>query len=340
MFPEWTVLVGVWLGAAIGSFLNVVIYRMPRGISLWSPRHSYCPSCQARLTALDLVPLLSWLLLGAKCRHCRQPIAARYLFVELVTGALFGAVWWQQLIAGQDWALAACLGVFVAALVAAIYIDLRWYIIPDQVNAAMLFAGLAYNGALYAQQRPEATTWGMPSAVAGGLSGIAALWGIAVFGRVLFRKDAMGHGDIKMARGIGAMLFPAAALVGFGLAVVIGAVAGLAQIALRRAPPPPEALENLSEEDLEPESIGSLLRCGVGYVLCIDVFGLFVPKLYERWFGEDPYAIESFEEEDTEMGPTTIPFGPALAAGAIIAALFGSELLGYLQQYWSFATGR
>ena len=173
----------------------------------------------------------------------------------------------------------------------------------------------------------------MPSALAGWITGTVALWGIALFGRLLFGKDAMGHGDIKMARGIGAVLFPMVALISFGLAVVLGAVLGLVQVLARRGPPKVGSgakgdTETADEEEFyEPESIGSLLFSGLGYLLGIDVIGLFIPKLYMAWFHESPY-IGVEEWDDVEVENTMIPFGPYLALGAIIATVFSATIGG------------
>lgn len=341
MFPDWTWLVGLMIGAAIGSFLNVVIYRMPLGLSLGQPRNSFCPNCKARLGVPDLIPLFSWLFLRGRCRHCRAPIPARYFGVELITGGLWAAFWWQYLIVGWDPARAVALMLFSAALVAAIFIDLRWFIIPDQVNAFMLAVGLGYNVWLYAQANPDATTWGLPSALAGWLVGTGALWSVTFLGRLLFGKDAMGHGDIKMARGIGAVLFPIAALMSFAIAVALGAVLGAVQILVRARRGyggEHEGEEEDQTEQLEPESIGSILKCGIGYVLCLDVVGLFFPRFYQSWFGEDPYAVESVEEEP-DVETTMIPFGPYLALGAIVTALFEGPLRDLASSYWQWATG-
>lgn len=334
MFPEWTVVVGLLIGAAIGSFLNVVIYRMPLGKSLSDPKHSFCPACGHRLGVPDLIPLFSWLFLRGRCRHCRSRIPARYFFVEVVTGGLWAAFWWQYLVTAWDPARAVALMAFSACLVAATYIDLRWFIIPDEINAFMLAIGFAYNVTLYAQGRPEATTWGMPSALAGALFGVVALWSVTFLGRLLFRKDAMGHGDIKMARGIGAVLFPMMALVSFGLAVMIGALVGGWVVYLRWTGKikDPEVSEGEDDEPYEPESVGSLLWCGLGYVLCIDCLGLVWPKLYEWWFGENPYSVEEIEEEP-QVELTMIPFGPSLAAGALAAVLFDGPLRQAVEGY-------
>lgn len=324
MFPEWTWIVGFWIGAAIGSFLNVVVYRMPRGKPLSEPAHSFCPSCEHRLTLPDLVPLLSWLFLRGRCRHCGAKVSSRYFFVELINASLWGLIWHQQLVAGEDPVGAIVLALFVSALVAAIFTDLAHYIIPDQINAFMLFLGLAYGAFLLWRGDPAAWTWGMPTPVAGALAGVGVLWGIAFIGRVAFGKDAMGHGDIKMARGIGAVLGPAMALASFGLAVVLGGLFGAAILVgrtLGRKRSQAEETDGREEEPIpEPEPVRSLLFWAFGYVACLDVWGLFFPKWFERKFGENPYSFEDFEEEP-RVQFTEIPFGPYLAAGAVAAAL-------------------
>src|ERR1044072_8637481 len=232
--PAWTVVLGFLFGAIVGSFLNVVIYRMPRGKSLSNPKHSFCPKCNHRLHVPDLFPLLSWLFSGRKCRYCGQPVISRYFWVEMLNGLIWAGVWYQYLLGmNPDLGKAIAYSLTASALVVAIFVDLELFLIPDQVNAFMLFVGLGYNLWLYSQNSPAATTWGIPSSVAGALLGVGVLWGIGLFGRLLFQKDAMGHGDIKMARGTGAVLFPAVAGISFGLAVILGAVLGVGQVIAR-----------------------------------------------------------------------------------------------------------
>lgn len=355
LFPEWTAIVGFFIGAAIGSFLNVVIYRLPLGLKLGQPRNSFCPKCKHRLGAADLVPLFSWLASRGRCRHCGGQVPSRYFWVEVLTGLLFAIIWYQHLCVGWDVPRAIALMVFCAALVAAIFIDLRWFIIPDQINGVLLLAGLGLMAAQMVRGDPAAWTGAWPSAVLGALTGIGVLWGIALFGRLLFGKDAMGHGDIKMARGIGAMLLWKPTLLAVGVAVVLGAVGGaillLAKMLSRhpsREGIPVETFESESdsahnedgEDQLgeEPESLGSLLWCGLGYVLCIDLIGLAIPRLYEKWFGENPYAVEDVAEQD-DVPMSMIPFGPCLAIGALIVALAPGWIEGLLDQYWRWATG-
>jgi leader peptidase (prepilin peptidase)/N-methyltransferase len=344
LFPAWTWVIGFAIGAFFGSFLNVVIYRLPRGLSLGNPKYSFCPKCRHRLTAPDLVPLLSWLFRNGKCRHCGERVPARYFVVELVNASLWGVLWYQLLAQGSD------VGQFIAyaaagsTLVAIVFVDWELYLIPDQLNAFLWVVGIAYNVWLISISSPEAWTWGIPSSLAGWIAGVATLWGIALFGRVLFRKDAMGHGDIKMARGIGAVVFPAAALLSFGLAVVLGAVLGIVQIAFRsrleakQGVSPSDSIgDEEDEEEWEPESIGSLLKCGFGYLICLDIVGLFAPRLYESWFGEPAYV--PLEEDDFEVERTMIPFGPYLAAGAIGVILFRKELLSLVDAYLNWVSG-
>jgi leader peptidase (prepilin peptidase)/N-methyltransferase len=355
MFPGWTCLVGLWFGAAIGSFLNVVIYRMPRGLALSKPKNSFCPSCKNRLAVVDLIPLFSWLFLRGRCRQCGASISSRYFFVELATGTIWAGIWWQYLVAGSDWGKAIAYALAAAALVAVIFIDWEFYIIPDQVNAFLLFVGLAYNGYLYYVHDMAASTHGIPSSVAGALLGVAVLGFITLAGRIAFRKDAMGHGDIKMARGIGAVLFPVMAVISFGLAIALGAVLGILQVVVRmaidkRAVASGGECDEGSADDIdrsedlpyEPETISSIVKCVFGYLICLDVVGLFYPKLYIRWFGEDPFepvVNQDGEQDDWEVERTMIPFGPYLALGAIVATVFEVQLRAGFDAYWKWAAG-
>ncbi|MCX7799702.1 MAG: prepilin peptidase [Fimbriimonadales bacterium] len=334
-FPGWTWLFGFLIGSCIGSFLNVVVYRVPRGLSLSEPKSSFCPSCRHPLGVPDLVPILSWLALRGRCRHCGARIHPRYMLVELLTGALFALLWHQHLVQAFDPAKAVAYALASATLVAIVFIDFELYIIPDSVNAFLALVGVAWNVWLYASGRPEATTWGIPSALAGWIVGTVAIWLILLFGRALFGKDAMGHGDIKMARGIGAVLFPASALMSFGLAVVAGAVLGALQVLLRGRGREDDEASPEDAAGYEPESYASIFRSGLGYLLGIDILGLFLPGLYRRWFGEEPEA--GFDEEEFQVEPTMIPFGPYLALGAIAATVFQGPLWSLVERYQVWA---
>ncbi len=340
MLPAVSVVFGFFFGAAFGSFLNVVIYRLPLGMSLAQPP-SHCPKCQHRLGGLDLFPLLSFLFAGAKCRYCRAPIGWRYFMVELLMGTIWAALWWQLLVQGSDVARFIALAGFATALVAALFIDLEHFIIPDSINAIILLIGVLYNVWLISQGAGWFTLGAitLPAALAGWIVGALAMWLISFGGRVFLGKDAMGHGDIKLARGMGAVLFPVAALISFGLSIVIGLVFGIVSIVLaRRASDASDESEEADEE--EPESIGSLAKAGLGYLLLVDVVALAFPKLEEKWFGPEYLSEDAEGEDDWKPGVTTIPFGPALAAAALLVALFEETLVGWGRAYLDWALHR
>lgn len=333
LFPEWTVVLGFIFGAFVGSFLNMLIYRLPRGLSFVDPQRSFCPKCKHALDWIDLMPLLSWLSTRGRCRYCREPVAVRYELVELLNGLLWAGIWWRfmsdrsqpDLISGSAYALAA------SALVAIIFIDWELYIIPDELNAFLLAVGLVY----------AALTGRIILALEGALLGWALIWGMALLGRLAFGKDAMGDGDIKMMRGIGALIGPLLLLANMGIAVVLGLFGGIigmllaARAARRAAAPEPEA----DEPPYEPTPIWVVFFCGVWYLLCLDVVSLFVKPL-DRWVARilPNEAVE--EEDDWKPSATTIPFGPYLATGALVCMLFGPQIERSMRSYWANATGR
>src|SRR4029450_13791110 len=129
------------LGAAVGSFLNVCIYRLPVDLSVNKPRRSFCPACKAPIPWHQNLPLISWLLLRGRCANCASKIAFRYFAVELLTALLFLAIWqsfpWQGAIA--DW-------VFVTLLIVGTFIDFEHFIIPDQVTIGGIISGIVASG--------------------------------------------------------------------------------------------------------------------------------------------------------------------------------------------------
>ncbi len=331
MFPEWTPIVGFWLGAVIGSFLNVVIYRLPRAISLGNPAHSFCPSCGHRLEARALVPLLSWAFARGKCVYCGAKVPARYFWVELVNGALWAWLWQIFFVAtpaAGPWPLGCAYALAAAALVAIIWIDWELYIIPDQINAFLLAVGLGYG--VFAGN--------LAGALWGAFAGWALLFGVAFFGRVAFGKDAMGHGDIKMMRGVGAILGTKLLIADFMIAIVLGLVVSVAMLAAQSRRPKPALAEGESEEEeWQPEPIRELLVLGISYLLCLDIVAIWWKGLYPRLgFTPEP---ENIEEDDWTPTATTIPFGPYLAAGALACMLFAVPILNAIERYLSQFNG-
>jgi leader peptidase (prepilin peptidase) / N-methyltransferase len=203
-------------GLIVGSFLNVVAYRLPRGESLVHPR-SRCPSCGTQLRALDNIPVVSWLALRGRCHHCGAPVSARYPLVEFATGALYAAV-----VATQDDGARIVLGLLlVAALVPITLIDLDHRIIPNRITGPAAIAALVVIDAL----DPDFLLEAVIGAVAGG--------GFFFIAAVLYPRG-MGMGDVKLAGVLGLYLGRAVAPA-ILIALVAGVVLGAAIIARKGA---------------------------------------------------------------------------------------------------------
>jgi leader peptidase (prepilin peptidase)/N-methyltransferase len=197
------------LGAIVGSFLNVVIYRLPRGESLSSPR-SRCPLCEAPVRPFDNVPVVSWLLLRGRCRHCRRRISPRYPLVELLTALVFAAV---VLVRGAGMELALQLP-FAAVMIAVAGVDLEHRLVPNKilVPAALWAVGVE------AATRPHA----LPEHLASG----AGAFGLLLMAALAY-PGGMGMGDVKLAGVMGLYLGTAVAPALLS-AFLLGSVVGLA----------------------------------------------------------------------------------------------------------------
>jgi leader peptidase (prepilin peptidase) / N-methyltransferase len=220
---ELSLLIGcAVLGLAVGSFLNVVIHRVPRKESVVHPR-SRCPGCGTQLAERDNVPVVSWLVLRGRCRTCAEPISARYPAVELATAVLFAVV---ALRFGADWALPSFL-VLAAALLAVALIDLEHYIVPNRIVFPVLAMTVPLLGAAAVL---DGTLRPLLTALAGAVFASGALLVVA-----LINPRGMGMGDVKLALVLGLHLgwlgLDHVAL-GLFLGFLLGAVGGLLLIAL------------------------------------------------------------------------------------------------------------
>ncbi len=237
----WATFLG--LGLVVGSFLNVVIHRLPLmmlkawraeatqvladdtpvpegGFDLVRPR-SRCPACGHPIAALENIPLLSWALMRGRCRHCSAAISVRYPLVEVAGALVAGLALWHF---GPGWqALAAC--GFGWALIALAVIDFDTQLLPDDITLPLLWAGLLVN--LQGMFVPLA------SAVAGAMAGYLALWAVYQLFRLVTGKEGMGYGDFKLLAAIGAWLGWQSLPVVILLSSLVGAVIGIALILLR-----------------------------------------------------------------------------------------------------------
>ena len=223
-------------GAAVGSFLNVVIFRLPQRESLSAPR-SRCLSCGEALGVVDLVPILSYLMLGGRCRHCRRSYSPRYMIVELCTGlTALGAV----MVLGLT--LQAVLAfIAIACLIVIFFIDLDHFIIPDETVAIVAAVGVILDVMMLAQHgRSVAVVFNerlspdlayeivLPMSLVGMAVGAGAFVVIAFVAERLFKRPGLGWGDVKLAAAMGALLGPGYQFLTFFLvAVVIGAIVGI-----------------------------------------------------------------------------------------------------------------
>ena len=244
MNPDTLFLFGAALvGLMVGSFLNVVIHRLPKMMdaewraqcaelrgetvpdtgryNLWTPR-SQCPACKTQLRAVDNVPVLSWLVLRGKCAHCGARISARYPIVELLTGALSAVVAWHL---GWGWAGALAVA-FTWTLIALTFIDADTTLLPDSLTLPLLWAGLLAN------------VWGtfapLQDAVLGAAGGYLALWSIFWLFKLATGKEGMGYGDFKLLAALGAWMGWKMLLPIILISSVVGAIVGIVLIALAR----------------------------------------------------------------------------------------------------------
>jgi leader peptidase (prepilin peptidase)/N-methyltransferase len=195
-------------GAVIGSFLNVVVYRLPIGQSLVKPR-SHCPNCQTPVAPRDNVPLLSWLFLKGKCRHCGETISARYPAVELLTAACFIAVVLAQGISADLIALIP----FTAVLIAVTFIDLEHKIVPNKIMGPAAIYGLVTAVAFRTDMLPELLIAG---------AGAFVFFLVAA----LIHPKGMGMGDVKLA-GVMGLYLGKLVIPALFIAFLVGALVGV-----------------------------------------------------------------------------------------------------------------
>lgn len=237
--PSLFITIAGLIGLLVGSFLNVVIHRLPKIMerdwkaqcaelaggaapkeapyNLLTPR-SACPHCNHQISALENIPVISYLLLRGKCKGCRAPISMRYPTVEIISGVLSAFAAWHF-----GFGLAGIAAIlFVWALIALTGIDLDTQLLPDNITLPLLWLGLLFN--LYG------TFTGLPGAVIGAVGGYLVLWGVYWAFKLTTGKEGMGYGDFKLLAAIGAWLgwqmLPLVIL----LSSIVGAAVGITLI--------------------------------------------------------------------------------------------------------------
>lgn len=314
-FPTWFLAaVAVALGLAFGSFLNVVVHRLPRGESLVTPA-SRCPACGAAIRGYDNIPVLSWLVLRGRARCCGAKVSPRYPLVELIGGLAGWAVLKRVLIeAPPDAPIQAALVLFLAyfalclGLVAAVFIDLEYMLLPDSITLGGAALGLA-----------SCFVRGVPfrEAVLGAAVGFVIIWLPFYFLYRLVRgHPGMGLGDAKLLMLTGAWFGWKGALFALLAGAVQGTAVAIALVAVKGSIEEPEAVKREREElQLELSRLEGDAR-----------------RELELELSKDPLAAEP----QGGFAKARLPFGPFLAMATLEYLFFGEALLdAYLGVVWN-----
>jgi leader peptidase (prepilin peptidase) / N-methyltransferase len=250
-------------GLAFGSFLNVCIYRLPRGLSVVSPR-SACPNCEQPIASYDNIPVVSWLLLRGRCRNCKTPITPRYMIVELICGLLFLACYLKfgprigNTVALDDAALKALVigptlrflkyAILSFLLLGLIFTDAETQLLPDKMTLPGLFIGLLFSvfvplhdlltGLVLDVARVPVfpihseLIFSVASSVMGAIVGGGFIWSVGALWKLVRGYEGMGFGDVKLMAMVGAFLGAASTLAIIFLASLLGSLLGLSTIAV------------------------------------------------------------------------------------------------------------
>jgi leader peptidase (prepilin peptidase)/N-methyltransferase len=347
----------IWAGFAMvfgllwGSFLNVVIYRVPMGLSVNNPRRSFCFRCGSTIRATENLPVISWLLQRGRCRHCGSRISGRYAFVELLTGLLFLAVFLAVNDPAEPFRWATLwYAAFIAMMVVATFTDIDHWIIPQRLTDVGMLVALAcalaigfldadsilteggpfpavlgtpdktFFGFLEAilagpDRYQQAMRWWAPLAngILGAATGMGILKGIAVIGRVVFQREAMGMGDVWLFGLVGATVGPLGVVMVLVISSFIGSVVGVAgKVRGMLAPAPERPLDRVKALLPEPEP------------------------------GAEPPAADSYEAHARASLTTPpprpmhpLPYGPSIAMAAVIYILANDAIMAGIRA-WMF----
>lgn len=362
----FTIISGMF-GAVFGSFCNVCIYRFPRGESIIKPG-SHCPKCQKPIAWHDNIPLISWIILLGKCRHCKESISIQYPLIELLTALLFVIVYLKF-----RFSLATIVYSFLTAgLIIVIFQDLQTWTIPDEITLTGILVGVGVSlvGLFFPEQglRIQHPLEAIDGMALGAL--LICLMDLIVI--LLMKKPGMGFGDVKLLSMLGAFLGWRGVLGSLMIGSMVGSVIGFFVIFYYRYI---KKIEETMEDDIEnkdnniypvdpiasiflgvssiylmirviiymlnhtPSVIpDEILRGFLYLVIAFMVFSLFIALLsilvWRRQMSADKKIVKDSDEEVLEITLQAhyIPFGPYLSLGGFIFLLFGPELISkYLQ---------
>lgn len=218
-------------GLIVGSFLNVCIYRIPRKISVILPS-SRCPSCNTPIKAWDNIPIFSYFLLGGRCRFCKTKISLRYPFIEFLNGLFYVFVVWKF---GIGWHTLIYFA-FLSSLIVITFIDVDFQIIPDIITIPWIPFGILAGSFLLPDPFLQYSILGFKKSVLGASSGFLIFYLIALSGYTIFKKEALGGGDIKMMAMVGAVSGWKGVLFTTFFGSLAGTVIGIILILLRGNP--------------------------------------------------------------------------------------------------------
>lgn len=326
-FIEW--LQVVWLGLtglAIGSFLNVVIARVPEQQSIVRPR-SKCPKCGHELPWYENIPLFSWLALRARCSKCKAPISIQYPLVELVTSVLFLAAYIRF---GWTWQLVSAV-VFFMGVIPLIVIDAQKWILPFELTLPGIALGMLLQIPLGSGPFFDA--------VIGAAAGFLAFRAFEILGWFAFRKEAMGAGDKFLVAMVGAFLSWRVLLAVIFLSSLQGAVFGLLRIAITgraaaqdpvdpNAPPLPEPAPDKMTWDFLKPGLSLPMR------LVTFLWSVFLQPI-----PDERTDLDTGEEIEWKPEASNLPFGPWIGLAAIEIMLFApwvSQQVGPMGLSWAF----
>ena len=230
------------LGACVASFLNVVIWRVPRGESIVSPP-SHCPKCNAAIKWYQNIPILSWLALRGKCANCKEPISPRYILTETLGGVLFFVTF--AMFRGtssnpMEWVALLVTWTWISLMIVGSMIDFDHKLLPDFVTVGGMILGLSFH--MYVSVYLFLTSshfmsildYSIVRSVIGLAFGFGLLWLIRWLGSKAFKREAMGLGDVFLMGAVGALFGPVAVLVTLILSSVFGSIVGLLMVALSK----------------------------------------------------------------------------------------------------------